>query len=144
MPIKLVQRWMLLCVNRISERKKKHYYLNLIIKWIMTITTTLLNLRNYNGNLAFSRRGPISYRNQPIDLQSQSMDWFLYDTGPRREWVNSNWNCKLKQLKQTRIQKELFENIVNSEKFYHRYFTRFWIHLWYYTKNEVFHLGFLQ
>ena len=27
------------------------------------------------------------YRNQSIDLQSKSMDWFLYDNGLRRERV---------------------------------------------------------
>ena len=30
----------------------------------------------------------ISYRNQSIDLQSKSMDWFLYDNGLRHERVN--------------------------------------------------------
>ena len=34
-----------------------------------------------------SRRRPISYRNQSIDLQSKSMDWFLFDIGLRRERV---------------------------------------------------------
>ena len=30
----------------------------------------------------------ISYRNQPIDLQSKFMDWFLYDREPRNERNN--------------------------------------------------------
>ena len=30
---------------------------------------------------------PLSYRNQSIDLQSKSMDWFLYDNGIRHERV---------------------------------------------------------
>ena len=30
----------------------------------------------------------LSYRNQSIDLQSKSMDWFLYSNGLRHEWVN--------------------------------------------------------
>ena len=30
---------------------------------------------------------PSSYRNQSIDLQSKSMDWFLYDNGLRHERV---------------------------------------------------------
>ena len=30
---------------------------------------------------------PLSYRNQSIDLQSKSMDWFLYDNGLRHERV---------------------------------------------------------
>ena len=31
--------------------------------------------------------GPLSYRNQSIDLQSKSMDWFLYDNSLRHERV---------------------------------------------------------
>ena len=37
--------------------------------------------------LTLSGRGPLSYRNQSIDLQSKSMDWFLYDNGLRLERV---------------------------------------------------------
>ena len=40
--------------------------------------------------LTLSRRRPISYRNQSINLQGKSMDWFLYDIGPRRERVNQD------------------------------------------------------
>ena len=29
----------------------------------------------------------LSYRNQPIDLRSKSMDWFQYDNGLRHERV---------------------------------------------------------
>ena len=32
-------------------------------------------------DLTLSRRRPLSYRNQLTDLQSKSMDWFLYDNG---------------------------------------------------------------
>ena len=39
-------------------------------------------------DLTFSRRRPLSYRNQSIDLQSKSMDWFLYDNGLRHERVD--------------------------------------------------------
>ena len=39
-------------------------------------------------NLTLSQRRPISYRNQIIDLQSKSMDWFLYDIGLRYERFN--------------------------------------------------------
>ena len=34
---------------------------------------------------------PLSYRSQPIDLQSKSMDWFLYDNGLRHERVKRSW-----------------------------------------------------
>ena len=37
--------------------------------------------------LTFSRRRPISDRNQSIDLPSKSMDWFLCDIGLRHEKV---------------------------------------------------------
>ena len=40
--------------------------------------------------LTLSWRRPLSYRNQFIDLQSKSMDWFLYDNGLSHERVNSN------------------------------------------------------
>ena len=39
-------------------------------------------------SLTLSRRKPFSYRNQSIDLQSKSMDSFLYDNGLRLERVN--------------------------------------------------------
>ena len=39
------------------------------------------------SNLTLSWRRPLSYRNQPIDLQSKSMDWFLYNNGLRHERV---------------------------------------------------------
>ena len=37
--------------------------------------------------LTLSRRIPIPYRNQSIDLLRKSMDWLLYDIGLRRERV---------------------------------------------------------
>ena len=37
--------------------------------------------------LTLSWRGPLSYRNQSTDLLHKSMDWFLYDNGPRHERV---------------------------------------------------------
>ena len=41
--------------------------------------------------LTLSRRRPLSYRNQSIDLRSKSIDWFLYDNGLRLERVNIFW-----------------------------------------------------
>ena len=47
------------------------------------------NLKNLLfSSLTLSWRGPLSYRNQSIDLQSKSMDWFLYDNDLRHERVN--------------------------------------------------------
>ena len=37
--------------------------------------------------LTLSRRRPLSYRNQSIDLRSKSMDWFVYDNGLHLERV---------------------------------------------------------
>ena len=39
--------------------------------------------------LTLSWRRPLSYRNQSIDLQSKSLDWFLYDNGFRHERVKA-------------------------------------------------------
>ena len=52
---------------------------------------TLLQCCTGNNNFLFSLtlswRRPLSYWNQSIDLQSKSMDWFLYDNGLRHESV---------------------------------------------------------
>ena len=37
--------------------------------------------------LTLSGRRPLSYRNQSIDLQSKSVNWFLYDNGLRHKRV---------------------------------------------------------
>ena len=42
-------------------------------------------------SLNLSWRRPLSYTNQSIDLQSKSMDWFIYDNGLRHERVNETW-----------------------------------------------------
>ena len=39
------------------------------------------------SNLTLSWRRPLSYINQSIDLQSKSMNWFLYDNGLRHERI---------------------------------------------------------
>ena len=41
-----------------------------------------------NIMLTLSWQWLLSYRNQSIDLQSKSMDWFLYDNGLHHERVN--------------------------------------------------------
>ena len=43
-------------------------------------------------NLTLSRRRPLSYRNQSIDLLAKSMDWFLYDTASVLKGLNPNQN----------------------------------------------------
>ena len=42
-----------------------------------------VSLYCHNLKLSISRRRPLAYRNESIDLQSKSMDWFLYDNGLR-------------------------------------------------------------
>ena len=37
------------------------------------------------SQITLSWRRPLSYKNQSTDLQSKSMDWFLYDNGLRHE-----------------------------------------------------------
>ena len=45
--------------------------------------------------LTLSWRRPLLYRNQSIDVQSKSMDWFLYDNGLRHERVkNLFWSLE--------------------------------------------------
>ena len=56
---------------------------------LLNYTQVLLKGIMVEDLLTFSRRGPLSYRNQSIDLQNKSMDWFLYDNGPRLERVNN-------------------------------------------------------
>ena len=60
--------------------------LQAILEWI------LLNVQHYLTkslwiSLTLSRRRFLSYRNKSIDLQSKSMDWFLYDRNLRHERV---------------------------------------------------------
>ena len=47
--------------------------------------------RSFFDYLTLSRRMPVSYSNQSIDLRSKSMDWFLYDNGLRLEKVKFLW-----------------------------------------------------
>ena len=44
-------------------------------------------IKRQKMTLTLSQRRSISYRNQSIDLQSKSIDWFLYDIGLRHERV---------------------------------------------------------
>ena len=47
--------------------------------------------------LTISRRRPLSYRNQSINLLRKSIDWFLYDNGLRLERVKKHREKKLYQ-----------------------------------------------
>ena len=50
-------------------------------------------------SLTLSWRRPLSYRNQSIDLQSKSMNWFLFDNGLPHERVN----VKFEHIQQIQI-----------------------------------------
>ena len=72
---------------RISEKN----IFKSVIQYHTTGTRDLLN------NLTLSRRRPLSYRNQSIDLLHKSMNWFLYDNDLHHERVKSlfghAWVC---------------------------------------------------
>ena len=55
----------------------------------------------YNEHLTLSWQRPLSYRNESIDLQSKSMDWFLCDNGLRHERVK--WSSEKKMIQKTNI-----------------------------------------
>ena len=58
----------------------------------MKSSNNLFFSEEYNFNkltLTLSWRRPLSYKNQSIDLQSKSMDWFLYDNGLRDERIKT-------------------------------------------------------
>ena len=53
--------------------------------------------------------GALLYRNQSIDLQKKSMDWFLYDNGLSHERVKS---------RQFRFSKLPFRNLKDNNRKY--------------------------
>ena len=57
-----------------------------ILQCLFSCTLRWCALFNISA-LTLSWRRLFSYRNQSIDLQSKSMDWFLYDNGLRLERV---------------------------------------------------------
>ena len=61
----------------------------------LKLSQTFNIVASYNYNLPLSWRRPLWYRNQSTDWQSKSMDWFLYDNGPRHERVNWVLNAPL-------------------------------------------------
>ena len=55
--------------------------------YIYPVNDFLYHQLRYFFVLTLSRRRALLYRNQSIDLQNKSIDWFLYDIGLRRERV---------------------------------------------------------
>ena len=64
-------------------------------------TTFYLRSQKVHGHFSIYQLGPISsfrslpYRNQSIDLQRKSVDWFLYNRDLRHERVNMNYEYKV-------------------------------------------------
>ena len=44
-----------------------------------------------------------SYRNQSIDLQSKSIDWFLYEGSTGIQWVKFGKNCLQRESTSSRV-----------------------------------------
>ena len=64
---------------------QKHFFFALLLIFPLPKVDCLFFLKS--NDLTLSWRRPLSYRNQSINLQSKSMDWFLYDNGLRHERV---------------------------------------------------------
>ena len=65
-------------INRFTQTTRKCF-----LQWCLRSKTDLV----IQNGLTFSSRRSLSYRIQSIDLLGKSMDWFLYDNGPRHERV---------------------------------------------------------
>ena len=59
----------------------------MIFQVIFQLYTQSIEKGFIRGDSLFRDGGPLSYRNQPIDLLCKSMDWFLYDMDLRHERV---------------------------------------------------------
>ena len=62
-----------------------------------------LHSKNLRYPLTLSWRRPLPYRSQSIDLQSKSMDWFLYDNALCHErvknmWISDRWIIEKREL----------------------------------------------
>ena len=61
--------------------------------------------------LTLSWRRPLSYRNQSIDLQTQSINWFLHDNGLRHERVKAD---STKYLFLENLYKQSFADVLQN------------------------------
>ena len=73
--------------NMIKQSMKKNLFVSL--KQVSLLLAPL-----FQGSVTLSWRRPLSYRNQFIDFQSKSMDWFLYDRDLRHEKVKRSFDNK--------------------------------------------------
>ena len=74
----LVLPWFLVNFAKFLNR----IFLRVISGWLLVNSTG-----QFLDYLTLSWRGSLSYRNQFIDFEGKSMDWFLYDRDLRLEWV---------------------------------------------------------
>ena len=91
-------RWVSLSRDYIVQFAPNFFHM-LCWKYFDGLNLLHISLIRFNHlHLTFSWRGPLSYRNQSIDLRSKSVDWFLYDNGFRHERVKkklkNKWNIK--------------------------------------------------
>ena len=93
--INWMMKW-IVCWKDAKLARQTHGFLVVLLPpvWpsdVFHIETSPLSC-NANG-LTLSWRRSLSYRNQSIDLQSKSMDWFLYDRDFCHESVKTlGWN----------------------------------------------------
>ena len=88
-----------LCFYSVRHTKRASYLLHFVNSNQVTAQLTF-------HCVTLSWRKPLSYRNKSIDLQSKSIDWFLYDNGLRHERVKvsnrstRNTRCEIVQSQQ--------------------------------------------
>ena len=78
--------------SSICKKRKTWTALKRLLIFLLCLMKKLFFYPNFF--LTLSRRRPLSYRNQSINLLCKSMDWFQYDNGPRLERVK-NWKGKI-------------------------------------------------
>ena len=81
----------------ISGEIEFHPFAYILFVWFFFMVR--LNFDQYLSCLTLSWWRPLSYRNQSIDLQRKSLDWFLDDNDLRHKRVNSSRKCLLKRIK---------------------------------------------
>ena len=79
------QCWRWKCSKLILKKSQQHQWYRFDVFIYFTYLKSMFH--SYRKHLTVSWRRPLSYRNQSIDLQSKSMDWFLYDNALRHERV---------------------------------------------------------
>ena len=88
--VSMMGLWLLLVKEKVSNRMNN-------------INNKLLNMHCFGNLLTLPWQWSLWYKNQSIDLQSKSMDWFLYDRDLRHERVNLPANDYIKSLPKKRF-----------------------------------------